>query len=457
MQVALELTEQGHEVWLLEKGKSIFCEISGQFGIRLHTGSHYPRSIGTRKDCHSGFSTFKETYPELLINNSHAIYGLGNLDAHSHPPKVTAEQFNSVCSEFQYRQQIDTANSEYENLICAVDMEEPSILLGDNLRVFFKKRLEQAGVKILYHQEITGLEEVNGKVEIHSNDAEWEFDYVVNATSFKTLLPDLDELSKLPFNAEVVYQPCIALVYEDNIDTNGIPLSFIVMDGWFPCLMPYADDKIFTGKYILTHGSWTILGSYASVDEADGIIDKLTDEFVETEILPNCEFEMQKFWPAFKSRFTYRGWKGASIAKLKTNREFRSAVVFEKSNIAYIVPGKISNVFDAAHETAALIDKKNVITTEYGYSYIQDGLLSRSLQEIEEPILNIDRNTCNLQTYDAIHNSKKQTNNENIIPTSPLVVHSFLKQKAKQTKLISPKLSPAQPKHVTPNILGQDI
>lgn len=48
---ALELASAGHEITLIEKGPELFNGVSGQFGICIHKGPHYPRSSGTRDSC----------------------------------------------------------------------------------------------------------------------------------------------------------------------------------------------------------------------------------------------------------------------------------------------------------------------------------------------------------------------------------------------------------------------
>ena len=42
------------------------------------------------------------------------------------------------------------------------------------------------------------------------------------------------------------------------------------MDGWFPCIMPYieGDERNTYRKYIVTHGKYTIMGSFKTPEEA---------------------------------------------------------------------------------------------------------------------------------------------------------------------------------------------
>ena len=87
--IALELSKAGHEVTIFEEKNDIFKGLSGEFGIRLHRGPHYPRSKQTRESCHRGFDEFIKTYPELVIKNSQAIYSLAStLDAEGNPQRL---------------------------------------------------------------------------------------------------------------------------------------------------------------------------------------------------------------------------------------------------------------------------------------------------------------------------------------------------------------------------------
>ncbi len=97
--IALYLVQAGHNVTLLERNSDIFQGTSGQFGIRLHSGPHYPRSAATRESCRRGGAEFKQHYPELVVPHQYSIYALGTLDADKNPSKVSQKNFESVCHE----------------------------------------------------------------------------------------------------------------------------------------------------------------------------------------------------------------------------------------------------------------------------------------------------------------------------------------------------------------------
>lgn len=159
--LALTLRKKGYDVTLKEKNSDIFSTLSGQYGIRLHTGLHYPRSEKTRENCRKGFTQFKERYPELVVEHEHAYYGVGIEDADGNPSKVTPEEFLKVCHELDgiiHWKEVDPKEAGFEGLHTLVDVEEPSIVLGDPLRETFRNYLKEAGVKVECDCEVTGIE-----------------------------------------------------------------------------------------------------------------------------------------------------------------------------------------------------------------------------------------------------------------------------------------------------------
>ncbi|KAL3470493.1 hypothetical protein BJX99DRAFT_267403 [Aspergillus californicus] len=380
--VALELADAGHHVTIIEKGDDIFHGVSGQFGIRIHKGPHYPRSSGTRDSCRRTFVRFCSKYPELVVNVKPAIYSLGRTDSNGCKSKVTADVFGKVCSESEECSAVNVhehwGGSELE---VAYNLDEPCAVLNPYLKTYFRERLSKAGIEVRLGEEVYSVYHQNDQHFVSTSSVtDTSFDKVINATG-----------------ADIRYQACIALKYRDTSPDNA-PQSFIVMDGWFPCLMPCVGDPEVKGEYILTHGAYTILGSWDTPTEANSCLSQLTPEILEAHIRPKIEREMERFWPGFTKRFTYEGWKGSVLPKMVTDTEFRSSVVFEKDSVIYIFPGKISNVVEAADEVFSLIDGRNVVSSA-GYGIARDSELNRSKKEIEEKPSCKERNTCFLQTH----------------------------------------------------------
>ncbi|KAL6722059.1 hypothetical protein ACLMJK_001164 [Lecanora helva] len=431
--LAIELTKAGHAVTVLEKQQSIFSGCSGQFGIRLHRGPHYPRSKATRESCHLSFERFCQEYSELVNFHEHSIYARAERDAEGFPSKVSEESFQAVCFESEGCQEVDLEDTVHQDLTAAYELDEPSVAVGAELRHFFEKRLADTRVEMLLDTEVTNIRRrpygplmVFFKVKRNNGHTDTKFvdaDLVINATGYQSLTPNALGTSR-PLGFDVVYQPCIAFCYEDS-SPGAKPISFIVMDGWFPCLMPSIDhgqagnpslrthnnstEHHLAGNlqrnYILTHGSYTILGSFPKPEQAQTLLNQLSQQLTVTgRIRKLVEDEMCRFWPGFEHRFHYRGWQGSVLAKLQTRQEFRSSVVFEKDRVIYVFPGKISNIFSACEEVTTLIaaaqgEEGLVDQDANSFCYAKQVQLHETDWDASKAPEEDDRSTCNLQTY----------------------------------------------------------
>lgn len=399
--LGIALSKKGYFVTLFEKNSDIFNGVSGKFGVRIHVGPHYPRSLATRKSCQESYKEFCQTYPQLVNNHEYSIYALGERDADNQPSKVTSKQFRRVCEEFNTWREIDIDKSGFKNLLMAMDIKEPSAVVGERLRKTFKELLKEAKVDIVYNFTVTETKKAGDHIIVTNGEHAYQFDYVINATGYQSIVP----IDRPPFDMEIVYQPCLALVYIDTLSPRTEkPFSFIIMDGWFPCIMPYDDaldpSVISQRKYILTHGKWTILGSYTTSAQAQEKLSSVDEKFIQGKVKPPCEAHITHFWPEFGKRFKYVTWVSAVLAKMKTEKEFRSAVTLQHkpSGIIHVIPGKISNIFDAEREALALIRKEKILPMG-NYLCAEGGTLHSASAEIKEKPKPGSRSTCELQPY----------------------------------------------------------
>ncbi|KAF2160948.1 hypothetical protein M409DRAFT_59475 [Zasmidium cellare ATCC 36951] len=399
--LAHSLSADGHTVVLIDQNDQILSgSCSGSFGIRLHLGPHYPRSPATRRSCQESFHRFVRAYPELVVWHERSIYGYGAIDAKAFLSKVSRETFERVCRETPESRQLDRAEmEEFRDLEVAFDLPEPSVAIGSILRRHMKRRLEDAGVSVRLGVEIRDVKYLpTGRSEVVSGDGSFveTADWVINATGFQSLLSQV-----MPQALELVYQVCVGFDYEDT-QPGDKPFSFIVMDGWFPCLMPCIDEVRAPKDYVLMHGSYTILGSYGEPQSAWSLLASLnSDDKVMPRLLKATESEMGRFWPEFENRFQYKGWHGTVLAKPRTHCEFRSSLVFAKDKVIHVVPGKISNVFNAYDEVVQLMDAERnpskALQDENRFQYACGGALDVSKHELGT--LNGSRMTDSLQTY----------------------------------------------------------
>ena len=124
--LALSLKKKGHTVIIFEKNPEILNQISGNFGVRLHTGPHTPRSEKSREISKRNYHQFLERYPDLVVEHDYSIYALGDRDANNLPSKVSYEHFKAVCEENQGSVEIAPETMGYKDLISAWSVNEPS-------------------------------------------------------------------------------------------------------------------------------------------------------------------------------------------------------------------------------------------------------------------------------------------------------------------------------------------
>ncbi|CEK10033.1 FAD-dependent oxidoreductase [Legionella hackeliae] len=409
--LALILKKAGYDVTLFEKNDQILSGISGTFGIRLHRGPHYLSSLLTRLCCQKDFDAFCKMYPEFIEQLTHSIYAHGLIDSSGNPSKASKEKFEAVCKETLSCQSLNIENTPYKGVDSVMDLDEPSIVIGDRLRELFSKRLKEAGVTVLCKSSIEDIKSLpEGTILIDRQGNSSEFDYTINATSYQQFIPK-NIKENFPVDMDVVYQPCLGLKYRDRTPGDK-PFSFIVMDGWFPCVMPCIEDNPFKHEYILTHGAFTIQASSNTPGEAYEVLNKITDAYIYDEVKKRSENEIERFWPEFIKRFEFIGVTKAVLAKIKTKTEFRSAVTFESGRIIQIIPGKISNVMSVGPEVEALIKGEQCLS-ENGIRFMKDGVLDLARTEIKTKPEPGEPNTCTLDTFAEL------TKTSFALPTQP--------------------------------------
>lgn len=400
-------------VTVYEKNSKILDATSGNFGVRLHLGPHYPRSKETRESCIRGYDKFLEIYPELVTKHGQSLYAVGDRDIDGNVSKVNAEEFNALVDEHNsFKIKELNQFKEYEHVETILDTGEMNIMIGSKLRDAFMGYFEKEKVEIKLNTEIERIvTNADGKVFITTKGGVTEeFDAVINATSYQQFLPN----RPLLFGMELVYQSCVGLLYEDMQEEEKGPANgLIIMDGWFPCMVHYdKEGENGRSRFLLTHAKLTNLNSCKTAEEARTLLfqELATPGFL-SEVEEPARKHMDRFYPGFSDRFKFIKCQSTVHAKISSNTDFRETVVFndKESNIIHIVPGKIANVTDAAEDILKLLApiltpalcpeaSNSQILSENGYEYVDGGTLSRSKQEVSQKPTDPARSTYVLQT-----------------------------------------------------------
>ncbi len=374
-----------YRVVVFEKNEDIFNGVSGRFGYRMHDGEHYPRSDLTQKLCRESSKRFSETYPEL-VNNDTSLYVLGITDANGKPPKVTTEEFRAVCNAGKTREltlegdELQFNGRRYCNISYAAEVDEPSLAMGERLRESFKNKLRDSGVEVYCNFEVKSIVKYGkGFCITNTQGKSFYSNHVINATGYQTLVTK--PLSSF-FNIDIVYQPCLALVYQ-YCSNLPAPLSFIVMDGAFPSLTRY-DTRVFEHEpfsYVLTHVEHSMLKAYDTLEEAQKRLSTIDNDI--NEIRRKCELAIKEFYPAFGEEFMYLNYESTVLAKVVTDEAFRGAfVVRDPQGIITTFPGKISHIPNIAAEAAVLMEEDSEDSTKvinnHGFWFAKGGMFDRA-------------------------------------------------------------------------------
>eukprot|EP01026_Neomeris_dumetosa_P009667 TRINITY_DN1334_c1_g1_i8.p1 TRINITY_DN1334_c1_g1~~TRINITY_DN1334_c1_g1_i8.p1 ORF type:complete len:225 (-),score=12.10 TRINITY_DN1334_c1_g1_i8:25-699(-) len=192
--VALKLAQCGATVTLFEAKEDIFQGVSGSYGMKLHTGPHYPRSKATRRDALSSFDKILSEYPNFVVKHKQSIYALGIEDAEGLPPRVNWPQFEKVCLEARNPKKIDLDPVEYKNLYGAYSVNEPFMHM-DKPAQFFRKQLPLAGVRVVLNHKVSQIESYQNFVIADGKKYQW----VLNCTSYQDFTTFFSSLFRLTF------------------------------------------------------------------------------------------------------------------------------------------------------------------------------------------------------------------------------------------------------------------
>jgi len=112
---------------------------------------------------------------------------------------------------------------------------------------------------------------------------------------------------------EVVYQVRLGLVYKDLGNMPEL-LSWIVMDGEYPCLVQYSKTEDGPQLFLITHTKYTTICSETTPDAAHGISDRLSDFFIE-RVRADVEKDVMRFRPRDLDKLEYCGQVKSVLAK----------------------------------------------------------------------------------------------------------------------------------------------
>eukprot|EP01023_Acetabularia_acetabulum_P047778 TRINITY_DN5039_c0_g1_i3.p1 TRINITY_DN5039_c0_g1~~TRINITY_DN5039_c0_g1_i3.p1 ORF type:complete len:458 (-),score=76.86 TRINITY_DN5039_c0_g1_i3:258-1631(-) len=392
--IALKLAEQeGKSVVLFEAKDDLFKGASGSYGIRLHAGPHYPRSEVTRREVQATFLPIMQQYPNFFVHTSPAIYALGTKDVDGNPPRVQWPHFQQVCEECYDAKEINLNKEQYQNIVGAYSVFEPSLHM-DKPREYFKMAPPKAGVQVILNHKVKQLQGEKGGVIVDGKNYDW----AINCTYYQ----DFNPLSSI-MGAQVCYQACCTLLYEEigggGVGEKSPPFSFTIMDGWFLCLMPFVKND--SQQVVLYHAKYTILDTFTNMQDCQLLLHNLSDEWIQHNVKPRMEQDALRFFPQFLKHYRYVGYNSGAATKIKNAHEFRSSLVWAQDRIINVFSGKVNNICEAAEEVKFLMqqeqDAKSLVSLQNNSDAVTIGdSVLRAEREIKNQEIDSTKDTCSL-------------------------------------------------------------
>ena len=205
---AIELSNAGYNVTLVEKNKSLLEETSSINQYRIHRGYHYPRSVPTASECQISYSEFRKS-------NSQSVSNFGEIRHH-----YSIAKKHSFINKDQYRKFLDLIELEYKETTpskgCELTVKVNESLFDPvSLKKDLESRVFAAGVDVRFETPYSDFKEYR--------------DFEVHATySGNNLLPG----RKIQMQFEVCEKPILLL------PSKYEKFSHVIMDGPFMSLDP---------------------------------------------------------------------------------------------------------------------------------------------------------------------------------------------------------------------------
>ncbi len=249
--VALELSEQGKSVMLVDRGDKLLARASYCNQARIHQGYHYPRSILTAQRSRINFSRFVEDFSDCVESDFDKYYAIGRSFS-----KVTAVQFRQFCARIgapiakapnYIRQMFDPY------LIEEVFKVQEYAFNAVKLRSILQLRLNSVGVDTRLCTTAVSLERGANGLAVQLVNADAVPTTVVAGVVFNCTYSALNQIleNSLRENVPLKHEMTEMALMEPPDELRGLGIT--VMDGPFFSFMPFPPREL----NILSHVRYT--------------------------------------------------------------------------------------------------------------------------------------------------------------------------------------------------------
>jgi len=246
-EIALFLKRKGYKnILILEKENELLTKASYINQARVHNGYHYPRDFLTAYRSHENYYRFKKDYQFAIDDSFVKIYAIAKINS-----KTNSFQFEKFIKKVG--SPIKKASKKYRDLFNPFLIEEvyeteESAFDAKKLRDYFKKKLKEKKIPIIFNTFVKKIKKENNQFVLETNNKKYFADYVINCTySGINYLLKNSGLPILPLKQEITE----TVLIKPPPEIKGLGIT--VMDGPFFSTMPFPAE----GCYSLTHVRYT--------------------------------------------------------------------------------------------------------------------------------------------------------------------------------------------------------
>lgn len=337
--IALHLKKYFSRIAIIEAEADLFTRASYNNQARIHNGYHYPRSPITALRSHVNFQRFLSDYAAAIDGTFQKLYVIAKQNS-----KITSLQFynfmKNIGAPIQEGTDADRAYFAEEMIDAVFRVQEVAFNAGV-LRDILKQKLAEAGVSVLYNQQVMQIKEKTDYLEIELKSGL----KVIGKTVFNCTYADINTLLRR------MDLPLLPLKYElTEMTLVTVPkqlqhLGITVMDGPFFSLMPFPHR----GLHSLSHVRYT---PHQTLNERQ--VESAYRALLKNR--PNSRFlymqkDGQKYLPSLR-QCVYQD----SLFEIKTVLQANEAddgrpILFRKDyggmkNFYVVMGGKIDNIYD---------------------------------------------------------------------------------------------------------------
>lgn len=258
-------------VVLLEREGALMQRASFSNQARVHNGYHYPRSFTTAYRSRVNLPRFMREWSSAVQTDFTKLYAIARKNS-----KVTAAQFARFCQTIGARLEVaqpSLAGLFNEKLIERTFLTEEYGFNTELLRQLVARRLEDAGVQVIFRREAAAVESVDGglQVVVHDLDGNHGSSLLRAPHVFNCTYSGLNRIIGAHGGTQATLKHEITEMGLLQLPQHLQGLGITVMDGPFFSIMPFPARNASTVSHVryTPHRAWLDMADRNPYTELD--------------------------------------------------------------------------------------------------------------------------------------------------------------------------------------------